>query len=265
MTYKEIIFEKADRVGTVTLNRPQALNSTTDEMYQELIDVFGVIANDDDVGCVVITGAGRGFCAGSDIKGMGARNAKMTMLDKRKRHRWILSDVLQPFRNLEKPVIAAVNGPAAGAGFNLALAADMIMASENAAFVQSFKNLALVPDLGGLYLLTRVIGLNKAKELCFTARKVSAQEGSDLGFVNRIFPSDSLVAETQKIAADIAQGPPTALAMTKTLLNKSSDLSLGDMLEYESFAQAVAYSSAEHNEGVTAFKEKRQPNFAAAK
>jgi 2-(1,2-epoxy-1,2-dihydrophenyl)acetyl-CoA isomerase len=195
---------------------------------------------------------------------MGARNADMTMLDKRKRHRWILSDILQPLYGLEKPVIAAVNGPAAGAGFNLALAADIVTASENAIFVQSFKNLALVPDLGGLYLLVRVIGLNKAKELCYTARKVGAEEGMSLGFVNHVFSADSLMDETRRIALDIANGPPTALAMIKTLLNKSSNLTLDQMLEYESFAQAVAYSSTEHEEGVTAFKEKRKPNFAGA-
>jgi 2-(1,2-epoxy-1,2-dihydrophenyl)acetyl-CoA isomerase len=185
----------------------------------------------------------------------------MKLLARRRRHRWILTDVLKPLVALEKPVIAAVNGPAVGAGFNIALAADILIASEAAMFSQIFTRLGLVPDLGGLYLLTRVVGLNKAKELCFTARKIGAQEALSLGIANRVVPADKLLEEARALAAEIAAGPPVALAQIKTLLNKSSTSTLDQMLEYESYAQTLAYTTTEHREGVAAFRERRSPDF----
>jgi 2-(1,2-epoxy-1,2-dihydrophenyl)acetyl-CoA isomerase len=258
VTAPNVLYELSEGVATLTLNRPEALNATNDALYRELSALLTQIRDDPAVGCVILTGAGRGFCAGADVKSM---NPDMKTLDRRKRHRWILRDVLVPLHNLEKPVIAAVNGAAVGAGFNIALACDIIIASEAAVFSQIFTTLALVPDLGGLYLLTRVVGLNKAKELCFTARKVSATEGRELGFVNHVVPADQLLPEARKLAASIAAGPPTALAMIKTLLNQSSTATLDQMLEYESFAQTIAYITPEHREGVAAFREKRRPNF----
>ena len=186
MAFETLIYDVKNGVGTVTLNRPEVMNATNDQLYRELSALIREIADDDRVGCVVLTGAGRGFCAGADVKTM---NPEMRLLARRKRHRWILADILRPLVNLEKPVIAAVNGTAVGAGFNLALAADIIIASDKAMFSQIFTRLGLVPDLGGLYLLTRVVGLNKAKELCFTARKISAAEGLALGIVNRVVPA----------------------------------------------------------------------------
>lgn len=262
MTLETIRFEVTDGVGLITLNRPDALNATNDQLYRELSALLREIADNAEVGCVVLTGAGRGFCAGADVKSM---NADMQPLARRKRHRWILHDVLLPLFNLEKPVIAAVNGPAVGAGFNLALAADIIIASEAAVFSQIFTRLALVPDLGGMYLLTRVVGLNRAKELCFTARKLSASEAHGLGIVNRVVPADELLKEAMSLARQIAAGPATSLAMIKTLLNKASTATLDQMLEYESFAQTIAYITPEHREGVLAFREKREPRFREAK
>lgn len=261
MAYETITYAVSDRIATVTLNRPDAYNATTDEMYQELKDVLHRIAADQDVGCVILTGAGKGFCAGADLK---ARKDDMTPLQRRSRHRWILRDILEPLFRLEKPVIAAVNGAAAGAGFNIALACDFIVASEKASFMQAFARVGLVPDLGGLYLLGRVIGINKAKELCFTARKVAADEAKDLGIVNHVVPHDDLLAKARELAATIAAGSPTAMAMTKTLLDKSTNSTLDQMLEYEGYAQTVAYLTPEYEEGVQAFREKRAPDFAAA-
>ena len=261
MTYQTLLYDVADRIGTITLNRPEAMNATTDEMYRELQDLIGKIAADDGVGCVILTGAGRGFCAGADLK---ARKDDATPLERRARHRWILKDILEPLYRLEKPVIAAINGAAAGAGFNIALACDFIVASEQASFIQAFARVGLVPDLGGLYLLGRVIGINKAKELCFTARKVSAEEARSLGIFNHLVPHDQLLIEARAIAARITAGSPTAIAMTKTLLNKASNSTIDQMLEYESYAQTVAYLTPEYEEGVAAFREKRAPNFAAA-
>ena len=262
MKLETLVYEVADGVGTITLNRPEAMNATNDQLYRELSALLREIADDTQVGCVVVTGAGRGFCAGADVKAM---NPDMKPLARRKRHRWILNDILRPLANLEKPVIAAVNGPAVGAGFNMALAADVIIASEKAVFSQIFTRLGLVPDLGGMYLLTRVVGLNKAKELCFTARKIDAHEALALGIANRVVPAEQLMAVATDLAREIAAGPPTALAMIKTLLNQSSNSSLEQMLEFESYAQTIAYTTPEHREGVAAFREKRPPNFRASR
>ena len=258
MTLETVLYEVSDGVATITLNRPDALNSTNDQLYRELNGLIKTVAEDADVGCVILTGAGRGFCAGADVKSM---NPDMKPLARRQRHRGILRDVLYPLVNLEKPVIAAVNGPAVGAGFNIALAADILIASEAAMFSQIFTRLALVPDLGGLYFLTRVVGLNKAKELCFTARKIGAAEAYALGIVNRVVPAADLMPEVRKLATEIAAGPATALAMIKNLLNKSSTSTIEQMLEYESYAQTIAYITPEHAEGVLAFREKRAPKF----
>jgi 2-(1,2-epoxy-1,2-dihydrophenyl)acetyl-CoA isomerase len=256
--FETILYDVADGVATITLNRPEAMNATNDRMYQELSGLIRNIGTDSEVGCVILTGAGRGFCAGADVKSM---NPDMALLARRARHRWILADVLLPLVNLEKPVIAAVNGAAVGAGFNLALAADILIAAERAVFSQIFTRLGLVPDLGGLHLLTRVVGLNKAKELCFTARKIDADEALTLGIANRVVPDDALIQQAGALARQIAAGPPVALSMIKTLLNKSSNTTLEQMLEYESFAQTLAYTTPEHREGVAAFREKRPPSF----
>lgn len=261
MNFDNLLFDVTDRIATITLNRPDALNATTDGLYQELSGLLKSIAQDRDIGCVILTGAGRGFCAGADLK---ARKDDATPLERRDRHRWILKDVLEPLFLLEKPVIAAVNGPAAGAGFNIALACDFIIASEAATFIQAFARVALVPDLGGLWLLARVVGIARAKDLCFTARKVGAAEALQLGIANQVVPHDQLLAEARRVASTIAAGSPTAMAMTKNLLNKAGDVTLEQMLEYESYAQTIAYLTPEYEEGVRAFREKRSPDFAGA-
>lgn len=261
MSYENIIYEVSDRVATVTLNRPEAMNSTTDELYREFRDALDQIAADKNVSCAILTGAGRAFCAGADLK---VKRDHLSPIQLRARHRWILKDILEPLYRLEKPIIAAVNGAAAGAGCNIALACDFIVASENATFIQAFAKVGLVPDLGGFYFLVRAVGVNMAKELCFTARKVLAAEAKEIGIANRVVPHDELMATARQLALQIAAASPTAIAMTKTLLNKSSNATLDEMLEFESFAQTVAYLTPEYKEGVLAFREKRAPDFAAA-
>lgn len=261
MTYETLLYDAAGRIGTITLNRPDAMNAATDEMYRELQDLLRRIAADPNISCVILTGAGRAFCAGADLK---ARRDDLTPLDRRARHRWILKSFLEPLYSLEKPVIAAVNGAAVGAGFNIALACDFIIASDRASFIQAFARVGLVPDLGGLYLLGRVVGVAKAKELCFTGRKVLAEEAKALGIVNHVVPHDQLMDEAQATAASIVASSPTAAAMTKTLLNRAGDLTLDQMLDYESYATTVAFLTPEYEEGVQAFREKRAPDFAAA-
>jgi 2-(1,2-epoxy-1,2-dihydrophenyl)acetyl-CoA isomerase len=258
LAFETLIYEVADRVATITFNRPAAMNALNDQVYRELSKAIRDVGDDDAVGCVVLTGAGRGFCAGADVKAM---NPDTPPLARRKRHQWILAEALRPLATLEKPVIAAVNGAAVGAGFSIALAADIVLASEAAVFSQIFVRLGLAPDLGGLYLLTRVVGLNKAKELCFTGKTIDASEALALGVVNRVVKAERLGEEARRLAVEIAAGPPSALATIKTLLNRSSTSTLDQMLEYETFAQTLAYTTAEHREGVAAFREKRAPDF----
>ncbi len=261
MSYEDIIYEVSERIATVTLNRPDAMNATTDNLYSELQDLIPKIAADTGVSCVILTGAGRGFCAGADLK---AAKPGLTPLQRRARHRWILRDVLEPLYKLEKPVIAAVNGAAAGAGANIALSCDFIIASEKATFLQAFAKVGLVPDLGGLFFLARAVGINKAKELCFTARKVDAAEALAIGIANKVVPHDDLMAEARIIAKQIVAGSPTAMAMTKRLLNMSQSASIEQMLEFEGYAQTLAYLTPEYHEGIAAFREKRAPDFAGA-
>jgi 2-(1,2-epoxy-1,2-dihydrophenyl)acetyl-CoA isomerase len=261
MTYEQIQYETKDGILTVTLNRPDKLNAFTAKMLSELLDAMDRADRDDDVRAIVFTGAGRGFCAGADIRGMDPNRPPLT---KGRRHRWILSTVLRPLARLEKPVIAAVNGVAVGAGMNLALAADILIASADATFSQGFVKMGLVPDLGGLHFLTRRVGLNKAKELCFTAKRLSAADALALGIANEVVPAAELLTRVRAMALEIAAGPPFALSMMKTLLNMSSAATFDEMLEYEGYAQTLAYASGENAEGAQAFREKRPPKFGPA-
>lgn len=253
-----IILAIEDRIATITLNRPDALNATTDGLYGELASVLPALREDPGVACIILTGAGRGFCAGADLKN---RRTDLTPLQLSARHRWILKNVLEPLNNIEKPVIAAVNGAAAGAGANMVLACDFAIASENASFTQAFAKVGLIPDLGGLFFLQRAVGRARAKELAFTARKVGAEEALALGLVQKVVPHDELLPTAREIALTIAQNAPTAIGMMKTLINKSEYSTFDQMVEFEAYAQTVAFVSPDYMEGVTAFREKRKPEF----
>lgn len=258
MDYQFISYDVEDRIVTLTLNRPEALNALNDELYRELRDALERVRSDKDAACMILSGAGRAFCVGADLK---VPRDHMTAIERRARHRWILKEVLEPLHRLEKPVIAAVNGAAVGAGCNLALACDFIVASERASFHQSFTRLGLVPDLGGLYFLVRAVGQNMAKELCLTGRKVDAEEAGRIGLANHVVNHEGLLPAARKIALEIANASPTANAMAKTLLNLSASSSLEQMLEYEGYAQTMAFMSPDYREGVEAFRERRAPNF----
>jgi 2-(1,2-epoxy-1,2-dihydrophenyl)acetyl-CoA isomerase len=261
LSYQTLLYQVQNGVATVTLNRPEALNALNQALKRDLAKVICRIADDPEVRCMVLTGAGRAFSAGGDIKEM---DPLRTPIGSRDRLRHTLLEVLRPLVRLEKPVIAAVNGLAVGAGFNLALAADIIIAAEDAMFSQIFVQVGLVPDTGGLYFLTRLVGLNKVKELCFTGRRLSGREAAEMGIANRAVPGGELMAASQEVAAEIAAGPSTAIGLMKTLLNQSSTSTFDEMLELESYAQALAASTSDHREGILAFKEKRRPQFAAA-
>ena len=257
--YDNLLYEVTDHVARLTLNRPAALNALNAALKADLADAIGRAARDPAVRAVLLTGAGRAFCAGGDIKEM---NPEAGPAATKRKLDTILASVLTPLATLKKPVIAAVNGVAAGAGANLALACDMIVAADTAVFSQIFVRVGLVPDCGGLYFLTRVVGLNRAKELCFTGRDVPAAEAAQMGFVNRVVPPERLLDAAHALAAEIARGPAVAMALTKTALNLSSTASMAEMMELEGLAQAVAASTDEHREGLAAFAARRKPDFA---
>jgi 2-(1,2-epoxy-1,2-dihydrophenyl)acetyl-CoA isomerase len=256
MTFDTLLYEIDDGIATVTLNRPQALNAFNFAMQRDLATLIPAIASDDTVRCVILTGAGRAFCAGGDIRDMA--DSDPAPLAGRNRLRSMLLSVFIPLIRLEKPVIAAVNGIAVGAGLNLALAADLTLVDETAMLSQIFVQVGLVPDTGGL---TRLIGLHRAKELCFTGRKISGLEAAAMGLVNRAVPPDDLIPAARALAREIADGPAAAIGMTKSLLNLSATASIDEMAEFEAYAQAIALSTDDHREGLRAFAEKRRPVY----
>lgn len=259
--FETLLYALADGVATVTLNRPTALNAFSTPMQHELAALIPQLADDTAVRAVVLTGAGRAFCAGGDIGEMESAPDPAPLASRHKLHR-MLTTVLMPLVKLEKPVVVAVNGAAVGAGMNLALAGDIVLASSSATFSQIFVKVGLVPDTGGLYLLTRLIGLNRAKELCFTGRMVSADEALALGLVNRVLAPEALMPAAQALARELAAGATAAIGLTKTLLNLAPNSTLEAMAEYEALALAVSLSSADHREGLRAFREKRTPRFS---
>lgn len=260
MPYETLLYNLTDGVATVTLNRPEVLNAFSTPMQRELAAVIARLADDSAVRAVVLTGAGRAFCAGGDIGEMEGAADPTPLASRNKLHR-MLTSVLMPLVRLEKPVIAAVNGVAVGAGMNLALAADITLVAEQARFSQAFVKVGLVPDTGGLYLLTRLIGLNRAKELCFTGRMLDAREALDLGLVNQVVSADELMPAAHALAQELARGATAAIGLTKSLLNVAPTATLEEMAEFESYALAVALSTEDHREGIRAFREKRAPQF----
>jgi 2-(1,2-epoxy-1,2-dihydrophenyl)acetyl-CoA isomerase len=251
-----IILEQAGGVMTITLNRPDVLNAVNEQLAHELHDALRQAAREPAVRCLVLTGAGRGFCSGQDLRGRA---------DARPSYREHLRATYHPIilllRTIEKPVIAAVNGVAAGAGMSLALAADLRIASERASFIEAFSRVGLVPDSGSTYMLTRLVGLGKALELCYTADPVDAQEALRLGIANRVVPHDELGPAAAALAARLAAGPTKAYGLTKRALTYGLHAPLDAALEYEAHLQEVAGRSADHREGVAAFLEKRTPTY----
>jgi 2-(1,2-epoxy-1,2-dihydrophenyl)acetyl-CoA isomerase len=259
MGYETLIVEKSGAVATVTMHRPDARNALDLTMRQELLLALDEIERDDTARVLILTGAGGHFCAGGDVKTM--RDGTYTAATARERvdmlNRFIVRLVGFP-----RPTIAMVDGFAVGAGCNLALCCDLVVASERARFGEVFAKIGLVPDGGGTYLLSRVVGLARAKELIFTADIIDAAEALRLGMVNRVVPPADLVTATRALADRIAAGPPLALRMAKELVNRaaaSSDLETA--LNLEALSQSVAITSDDHREGVTAFFEKRPPKF----
>ena len=251
-----IIVEQDGGVMTITLNRPDVLNAVNDQLARELHDALRQASREAAVRALVLTGAGRGFCSGQDLRGQAAEDRSY-----REHLRATYNPVILLMRTIEKPVIAAVNGVAAGAGMSLALAADLRIASEKASFIEVFARVGLIPDSGSTYLLTRLVGLGKALELCYTADPVDAQEALRLGLVNRVVSHEELLPATMALAARLAAGPTRAYGLTKRAVTHGLHAPLDAALEYEAYLQDVAGHSVDHREGVAAFLEKRTPKY----
>lgn len=251
-----LLVEQSGGVLSVTLNRPQVRNAMNDQMWDEMLGLFRNTAIDDSVRVVVITGAGGAFCSGADLSGGGSGLATQPLA-----HMRHIGDVVLALHRLPKPTIAKVGGVAAGAGCNLALGCDLVVASEEARFSEIFARRGLSIDFGGSWLLPRLIGLHRAKELAFFADVISAQEAKDFGIVNRVVPAVELDDFVTGWAERLASGPPVALSLTKTMLNASLSATMDEALEHEARSQAVTLRTQDAVEAMQAFVEKREPSF----
>lgn len=260
--YEQIRFEIDDGVATLTLNRPDARNALSIQMRRELDAVLPILKSEagTSIRALILTGAGGTFCAGGDVRAMHDRRDDTSVFAGRDRLREAHQRLLD-LQNLEMPVIVAVDGAAAGAGFNLALAGDFILASERAFFVQSFVRIGLVPDWNGLHLLPRLVGLQRAKEIMFTGRRLRAAEAQAMGIVHSVHPSAELMNAATRMARRFARAPTRAIGLTKNLLNQSFHLDARAMLEMEAFAQATARSDGYHKEAVARFVRREPPLF----
>lgn len=253
-----VLLQVADNIATLTLNRPDKRNAMSDAMRTAFIEALEQVAADKAIKALVLTGAGKGFCAGGDIAGMEKRmNAPTGEIGFNGWHRQQRVHHAQSLlHTMPKPVIAAVNGAASGLGADTALACDFVIASEWASFTWSYIHRGIVPDGGGMYFLPRRVGLPRAKELIFTGRTVKADEALALGIVDRKVPADTLLADAQAWAAELGRGSSTALALTKTILDQSFEMPAHQVFAQGSQAQGICYTSAEHRASVAAFLDK---------
>lgn len=252
-----VITEKKSKVGIIKLNRPEALNCINGELADEFGIALKELENNTEINIIVVTGMGRAFCAGGDIKAM----QKFTAPEDAYEFVSKAGTISENIYNCPKPVIAMVNGAAAGAGFNVALACDLIFAADNAKFIQSFVNVGLAPDCGGHYFLPKAVEIHTAKQFMFEASPVTAERGAKLGFVNYIYSPEELEKATLAYAEKLANKAPLALRQCKKLLNNSQGMSLADILSAESQIQSILALTEDSKEGINAFTEKRQPVF----
>lgn len=252
-----ILFEIREQVAFITLNRPEKYNAFNREMSLLLQQHLETCRTDKDIRCVCITGAGKAFSAGQDLDEIVAPDGPdvTTILSEH------YNPIVRQIRKLEKPVIAAVNGVAAGAGANIALCCDVVLAARSASFIQAFSKIGLIPDSGGTFFLPRLIGWQKASALCMLGDKVSAEEAERLGMIYKYFDDEAFAAEAEKLALTLAQMPTRALAFTKQALNNSLINTYEDQLHDEEILQQRAGATQDYKEGVQAFLQKRKPQF----
>ena len=253
-----IILEKTHGVGIITMNRPKVFNSFNTEMRRAMVGALDDCADDPSVRCVIITGEGKAFCAGQDI-------AEIADVEKSPSFEDILDNgfnlISLKIKALQKPVIAAVNGVAAGAGANMALACDIVVATESASFIQAFTKIGLIPDSGGTWTLPRLIGFARASALMMLGEKVSAKEAEEMGMIYRCYDDELFAGNVQILAKTLAEMPTQALALTKSALNQAASNDFATQLKLETTLQGQAASTADYTEGVTAFLEKRKAHF----
>ncbi|OAD90906.1 2-(1,2-epoxy-1,2-dihydrophenyl)acetyl-CoA isomerase [Aequorivita soesokkakensis] len=255
---KSIIVSIENKVAILTLNRPEVFNSFNREMALLLQNELDACEKNPEVRAIVITGNGKAFCAGQDLKEVTSPELNPGFKKILEEH---YNPIISRIRNIEKPIIGAINGVAAGAGANIALACDIVIASENASFIQAFSKIGLVPDSAGTFFLPRLIGFQKASALMMIGDKVSAQEAEKLGMVYKVVSSENFSEEVNNIANTLANMPTKALGLTKRLLNNSLENSLEEQLNLESKLQIESAQSEDYAEGVDAFVNKRKPNF----
>lgn len=261
MTKSEtVLVARQGGVLRITLNRPDKLNAFNEEMHLALRAAFETAHEDADVRAVLLTGAGRGFCAGQDLGDRDPRTSKEAP-DLGHTLETFYNPTLRLIRALEKPVVCAVNGVAAGAGANIAFACDIVLAAQSARFIQAFSKIGLIPDAGGSWSLTRILGEPRAKALALTAEPVNAETAAAWGLIWKAVADDSLMNEAQALAEKLAAGPTVGLGLTKRLIQAAATQSLDEQLDMERDCQRLAGRSADYAEGVLAFLEKRQPEF----
>jgi 2-(1,2-epoxy-1,2-dihydrophenyl)acetyl-CoA isomerase len=257
MNFTHLLYQVSGGVATVTLNRPDVYNALNDALTYELQDAWKMIADDDTIRVAVLTGAGKAFCSGQDLKdaSLSPDRSFKASLDSR------YNPIIRAMRLLPKPIVCRLNGVAAGAGCSLVLACDMIVADEAAVLTEVFVNIGLVPDSGSTYFLPRMVGSARAFELCSQGKKITAQQAVEWGIINHAVPSGSLDEAVGEQVSFYATAPTKAIGLIKQMLNKSISSTLEEMLEYESFCQEIAGRTEDHHEGVRAFLEKRKPQF----
>lgn len=248
---------QSGKVSIITMGFEKRMNALESPFRDELKSTLKAVGSDPTCHVAVITGTGKAFCAGGSLNdfadGLEAGDAVEYMKN--------LNDIILTIKNMEKPIIAGVNGVAIGAGVSIALACDLVIASEEAVFSLPFSKVGLIPDLGSIYFLPRIVGLHKTKELIYTGDTLTAGRAFDMGLLNHVVAPDELISFSMEMATRIANGPPKAIALSKSLVSRSLQLSLEDVLVYEVLGQAVSFQSEDHKEGVKAFFEKRAPEF----
>ncbi|MEM7405317.1 MAG: enoyl-CoA hydratase [Pseudomonadota bacterium] len=256
----QLLFDVHEHVATLTLNRPEKLNAFTSDMLQGLVAALDECDARDEVRAVILTGAGRGFCSGGDIGGMGAEQDNRPHITK---HR--IASEIQAFpkrlARFEKPIMAAVNGPAAGGGMDLALACDFRVAGASARFAETYGKIGLLPGGGGAYFLPRIVGKGRALELLLTAEFINAETALEIGLVNHVFPDDELMAEATRIATRIASMPPLSMRLIKRTVNEGLESDMAASLDLVSSHIAITRSGPDHAEAIAAFKEKRAGEY----